>query len=190
MGEARKGGSDVLLLSHLEVLAEVLVTAPPVEVDHGETLVASDLMEVRVSHVVLDTVDGETTVTVHSSVHGVLLTISPSPVVDHLLLLVLDENPEDEAAVAVEHGHAPEESDAASLVERLSLPVHVAERVLEEAGNVLERSPSLGGVTRLLGRVNELAEIAISLLGKGSKRCKNISRKEVALTFRSCRRAR
>ena len=193
MSESRESWSLVVLLSHLEVFTEVLVSAPPVEVDHRQSLVSSHLMEVGISHVVLDTVHWETTITVHGSVHGVLLTNSPSPVVDHLLLLVLDENPEEETGPAVEDSHAPEESDTASLVEWLGLPVHVAERVLEEAGNVLERSPSLSSVTRLLGSVDKFAEIAISVLGKSSKKYKFNQYKTVAvkgLTCQSYRHAR
>ena len=46
VGEARHRGSDVVLLSHFEVLSEVLVSAPPVGPHHGDFLVSSDLMEV------------------------------------------------------------------------------------------------------------------------------------------------
>lgn len=35
-----------MLLAHLEVLSEVLVSAPPVEVNHVKTLVTSNLMEI------------------------------------------------------------------------------------------------------------------------------------------------
>ena len=38
--------SDAVLLSHFEVLSEVLVTAPPVGPDHVQLLVSPDLMEV------------------------------------------------------------------------------------------------------------------------------------------------
>ncbi len=40
-------------LSHVEVLSEVLISAPPVGVDHGGLLVLANLMEVGVSHIVL-----------------------------------------------------------------------------------------------------------------------------------------
>ena len=184
MGEARQGGSLVVLLSHLEVLAEVLVTAPPVQVDHRQSLVPSHLMEVRVPDIVLDAIDWEAAITVHGSVRSVLLTNSPAPVVNHLLLLVLDKDPEEEAGPAVEDGEAPEEADAALLVERLSLPVHVAERVFEEAGNVLERSPSLGSITRLLSRVHKLAEISISVFGECSAlEMKQLKLGEVGKTY-------
>jgi flagellar motor component MotA len=53
-------------------------------------------------------------------------------------------------------------------VERLHLPVDVAEGVLEEASDVLKGSPSLGLVTALLGLVDKLAEVAVRVLGQSS----------------------
>ena len=53
-------------------------------------------------------------------------------------------------------------------MEGLDLPVKVAHGVLEEAGNVLERSPSLGVVTRLSSLVHELAEVTIGVLSQSS----------------------
>ena len=44
--ETRESGSDAVAFSHLEVLSEVLVAAPPIGPDHIETLVAAGLMEV------------------------------------------------------------------------------------------------------------------------------------------------
>ena len=79
-------------LTHLEVLSEVLVTAPPVSMDHTESLVSADLMEVRVSKVVLVTIGGHTSVSVGTIVRLVVLTDTVSPMLDHLLLLVLDHN--------------------------------------------------------------------------------------------------
>ena len=93
---------DVLLLAHFEVLAEVLVTAPPVGVDHAETLVTANLMEVGVSHIVLDTIHRHPSVTVLSAVGLVDLADAPAPVVNHPLLLVLDHDVEEEAAPQVE----------------------------------------------------------------------------------------
>ena len=51
--EARSTGFDVVLFTHLEVLSEVLVSAPPVQVNSLNTLVSANLMEVRVTNVVL-----------------------------------------------------------------------------------------------------------------------------------------
>ena len=85
-----------MLLTHLKVLAEVLVTAPPVEMDHAETLVASNLMEVSIPDVVLDTIGWESPVTVEVAVSLVVLTDSEAPVLHHSLLLVLDHDVEEE----------------------------------------------------------------------------------------------
>lgn len=60
--ETGEGWLDAVLLSHFEVLSEVLVSAPPVGPDHIESLVSSDLMEVRVPNVVLLSICGESTV--------------------------------------------------------------------------------------------------------------------------------
>ena len=91
MVEAGEGGLNVMSLSHLEVLSEVLVSAPPVGVDHADSLVSSHLMEVRVSHVVLLTIGGETTVGVRVVVVLVVISNVPSPFGHHLLLLLLGE---------------------------------------------------------------------------------------------------
>ena len=52
MLESGESWLDSVSLSHLEVLSEVLVSAPPVSVDHGDSLVSSDLMEVGISHII------------------------------------------------------------------------------------------------------------------------------------------
>ena len=96
MVEARKTWFDVVSLSHFEVFAEVLVSAPPVEVDHTEALASQSLMEVRVAHVVLDLVDGHSPVFVTGVVVSVCLATFILPVLNHLLLFVLHQNPEQE----------------------------------------------------------------------------------------------
>jgi len=80
-------GSDAVALSHFEVLPEVLVAAPPVGPDHVEALVAADLMEVGVTHVVLLPVDGEAAVAMGGAVGLVGLTQAVAPVLDHAFLL-------------------------------------------------------------------------------------------------------
>ena len=62
MVESTHGWLHVVSLSHLEVLTEVLVSAPPVGMDHGHSLVSSDLMEVGVTHIVLLSIDWEPSV--------------------------------------------------------------------------------------------------------------------------------
>lgn len=76
-----------MLLSHLEVLSEVLVSAPPVSVDHVQLLLSADLMEVGVSHVVLLSVNGESAVVVLGRVHLVDLSNRVAPLLAHSLLL-------------------------------------------------------------------------------------------------------
>jgi len=85
--ETGEGGSDSVALSHLEVLSEVLIAAPPVGPDHVEALVTADLMEVGVAHVVLLSVDGEAAVSVGCAVRLVGLTQAVAPVLDHAFLL-------------------------------------------------------------------------------------------------------
>ena len=137
--------------------------------DHGEALVAAHLMEVGVSHVVLDTIGWETSVTDGLSVSLVSLANSVAPVLDHLLLLVLDNDIEEEAAPKVEDHEAPHEANAVLLVEGIHFPVEVSVWILDEASDVLEGSPSLRVVSWLLGIVHEFAEVAISVLGQRSK---------------------
>ena len=159
-----------MALSHLEVLPEVLVAAPPVGPDHVQALVAADLMEVGVAHVVLLAVDGEAAISVGGTVGLVGLTQSVAPVLDHALLLVLDHDPEEERGVEVEDQENPDETDAVLLVEGLYFPVEVAEGVLEESSNILEGSPLLCHITRLSSGGDEFSEVTISLLSKSSIR--------------------
>ena len=83
-------------LSHLEVLSEVLVSAPPVRVNHTDSLVPLLLMEVRVSNVVLLTVSRQTSIRVRVVVVLIVLTNMPSPLRDHILLLLLGQEVEHE----------------------------------------------------------------------------------------------
>ena len=166
--ESAQGWSDIVLLSHLEVFTEVLVSAPPVSVDHTETLASSDLMEVRVADVVLDSVDWESAVAMSSTVRLVGLTDSVSPMVDHLFLLILDHHPDDEGLVKVEDQKAVHESNTVLGMEWVNLPVGISDWVLEEASDVFERSPSLGIVTRLFSVVDKFSKVAVSILGQGS----------------------
>ena len=85
--EAGDRGSDAVALSHLEVLSEVLVAAPPVGPDHIQALVAAGLMEVRVAHVILLSVDWEAAVSVSCSVLLAHFTKSVAPVLNHAFFL-------------------------------------------------------------------------------------------------------
>ena len=94
--EALIGRTDVVLLSHLEVLAEVLVSAPPVGVDHADSLVSSNLMEVGVSNIVLLSIRWESSVGVRAVVMLVNLSDVPFPFGNHTFFLLLGEQVKDE----------------------------------------------------------------------------------------------
>ena len=85
-----------MLLAHLEIFAEVLVSAPPVSVDHTETLVSADLMEVSVADIVLMSISGHTSIGVSLAVFVVDFSNVPSPFLGHVLLLVFADNVEEE----------------------------------------------------------------------------------------------
>ena len=87
MVETGERWSDAVALSHLEVLSEVLVAAPPVGPDHIEALVAAGLMEVGVADVVLLSVDWEAAVSVACTVLLAHFTKSVAPVLKHAFFL-------------------------------------------------------------------------------------------------------
>ncbi len=91
MVEAADGWGDVVSLSHLEVLSEVLVSAPPVSVDHGDSLVSSNLMEVGISHVVFLVISWHSSIRVWGVVMLVDLSNVPLPLGDHRFLLFLSD---------------------------------------------------------------------------------------------------
>ena len=94
--EATESWLDFMSLSHLEVLSEVLVSAPPVGVDHAHSLISPHLMEVRVSHIVLLAVCWKTSIRVRVIVVPVVITNMPSPLRHHVLFLLLSEQVEHE----------------------------------------------------------------------------------------------
>ena len=102
VSESGKAGPDVVLLAHFEILAEVLITAPPVQVDHAQALVPSNLMEVGVADVVLFTIGRETAISYSHGVPLVGLTQMPAPVLNHPLFLVFNHGVEEEALVQME----------------------------------------------------------------------------------------
>ena len=85
MIESRHGGGHVVLLSHIEVLPEDLISAPPVGVDHRDSLVFELLMEVRVSQVVFVSMSWEPPIRCRIAIMLVVLTNMPSPVSNHVL---------------------------------------------------------------------------------------------------------
>ena len=88
--------ANIVLLSHLEVLPEVLVSAPPVGVDHTETLVSANLMEVSVADIVLMSIGRHTSVRVSLVMLVVGFSNVPSPFGSHVFLLVFADNVEEE----------------------------------------------------------------------------------------------
>jgi hypothetical protein len=169
MLETRVGRTDVVSLSHFEVLAEVLISAPPVSVDHTETLVSADLMEVSVSHIILMSISGHTSVGVSLAVFVVDFSNVPSPFLGHVLLLVFADNVEEERLVQVVAHKNPDDSNSVLSTVGVGFPVHVTNGVLEESSNVLEGSPSLSFISRFLLVVNKFGEITVSFFSESSK---------------------
>ena len=91
MIEPRKSWFDIVSLSHLEVLSEVLVSAPPVSVDHGDSLVSSDLMEVGISHIIFLVISRHSSIRVWGVVMLVNLSNMPLPLSNHRLLLFFSD---------------------------------------------------------------------------------------------------
>ena len=168
VSEAGNSRSDIMLLAHLEVLTEVLVTAPPVSVDHVETLVTSNLMEVGIPNIVLDAIDRVSSIAMRSIVGRVALANSIAPMLNHSLFLVLYHDPEKETVPKMPGDHAPKESNAVLLVEWINLPVKVSERVFSETSQIFEGPPPLGIVEWFLGVVNKLAKISVCIFGESS----------------------
>ena len=166
--ETSFAGTDVVLLAHFEVLPEVLVAAPPVGVDHAETLVAAGLVEVGVAKVVLVAIGREASVAVGRAVEVVRVTDAVAVVGAHLLLLVLDEHVLNAREVKVVGEEKPHKANTVLVVEGLHLPVDVAEGVLKEARDVLERTPFLGLVLGLARVLDKLADVAVVLAGQSS----------------------
>ena len=91
MIEATDCWLHIVSLSHVEVLSEVLISAPPVGVDHACLLISSDLMEVGISHIVLLSISWESSVGVRAIVMLVGLSNGPLKFSDHTFFLLLGE---------------------------------------------------------------------------------------------------
>ena len=91
MFESREAWLDSVSFSHLEVFSEVLVSAPPISVDHADSLVSSNLMDVGVSNVVLLSIRWESSVGVRRIVMLVNLSNMPFPLSNHTFFLLLSE---------------------------------------------------------------------------------------------------
>ena len=93
--------TDIVLLTHFKVLTEVLVTAPPVGIDHAESLVAADLVEVGVTNIILNAIGWVTDLAVCWAVVLINLSDSVAPVGSHVLLFVFNHNVQKEGVVQV-----------------------------------------------------------------------------------------
>jgi len=160
--EARVGRANAFVLAHLEVFTEVLVTAPPVSVDHVKALVTECLMEVRVADVVLNAISGEAAAGTLGGVSGVGLSNTVSEVLNHFFLLVLNHNVEEERRVKMIDNKDPQETNTVLAVERIDLPVSVGNWVLEEPRNVFKCAPLLSLITGLVSVGNKFVEVTIS----------------------------
>ena len=168
MVEAGVARSDVVFFAHLEVLAEVLVSAPPVGHHSGCSLVSALLMEVRVSHSVLFDVVWHGTVLFDLVVLIRCLSLSPSVHLAAAFLLHLGVQIEEEGS-----DHSPTEQEVHELhasigVEWLDFPVNVSDWVFLEARDVLKDSPFLGFISWFSCILDEFCEVTVSLSRKSS----------------------
>lgn len=154
--------------SHIEVLSEVLISAPPVGVDHADSLISSNLMEVGVSNVVLLSISWESSIGMRGVVVLVDLSDVPFPFGDHALLLLLGQKIKHEGLVQMPDQENVDNSNSVLVGKGGNFPEGVTEWIFEEPREVLECSPLLGHVSWLLGLGNELGVITISLLGQSS----------------------
>lgn len=168
--ESGHGWLDAVSLSHVEVLSEVLVSAPPVGVDHRDSLISSNLMEVGVSNVVLLSIGWESSIGMWGVVVLVDFSDVPLPLGDHALLLLLSQKIKHEGLVQVPDQEYVDNSDSILVSKSSNFPEGVTEWVLEESSEVFECSPFLCHVSWLLGLSNELSVITIGLLSQGSNR--------------------
>ena len=165
--EVLRRGPDVVLLTHLEVLAEVLVSAPEVEVHHASALVPEGLVEVGVAQVVLvPVVRHSLGVDVRVVVVGLGSNVAPAFKARILLGLAVLGN----QVVLVEHVEQVNVQDSDAVVARkdVCLPIDVAWKVFDGSHGVLEPSPLLGFVAGLLGLRHEFTEVTISLTDQRS----------------------
>ena len=164
--EAAEGWADIVPLSHLEVLSKVLVSAPPVGVDHADSLISSHLMEVGVSHIVLLAISWKTSVGVRVIIVSIVFTNVPSPLRDHVLLLLFGKKVKHERLIQMENEQHVEKSDSVLILKGGNFPEGIAEWILEEPGNVFEGSPSLSVISWFGSLVHEFAEITVSFFSE------------------------
>ena len=88
-----------MFLSHFEVLSEVLISAPPIGMDHTDLLVLPHLMEIGISDIILLPVGGEPSVGMGGIVMLIDFSDMPLPSRDHALLLLLSNKTHNERLI-------------------------------------------------------------------------------------------
>ena len=120
-------------LSHVEVLSEVLVSAPPVGVDHADSLISSDLMEVRVSDVVLLSISWESSIRMWWGIPLVYFTNVPFPLGNHGLFLLFSEKIENKGLIKMPEEENIYNSDSILITESCDFPEGISKWILEES---------------------------------------------------------
>ena len=163
MSEASLCWSDSVLLSHSEVLSEVLVSGPPVEHDEIHLLLSGLLMEIRISHIILLSISWEPLSILRRALSIRDHACSVVPIVDHVLLGRLHVRVGDERRIHLPYEDGPDDSDPVGVGERGHLPVNIAERILDEPGDVSEHSVLLSIVSGFSGLVLRGVRLSIGL---------------------------
>lgn len=158
----------IMSLSHIEVLSEVLISAPPICMNHACLLISSDLMEVRVSNVVLLSISWESSIRMWSGIPLVDLTNVPFPLGDHWLFLLFGKEIQNEWLIEVPDEENVYNSDSILITESCDFPEGISKWIFEESCDILEGSPFLGHVSWLSSFGDELCEITIGLFDKSS----------------------
>lgn len=81
---------------------------------------------------------------------------------------MLNGDPEEERLVQMPDKEEPDESNSVLHDKGLNFPVGISEGILEESSDVLECSPFLGHISGFSSGSDELGEVTIGLLSKGS----------------------
>ena len=155
-------------LSHVEILSEVLVSAPPICVDHSDFLVSSDLMEVCVSHVVFVTVSWETSVRVGAVIMFVDFSNVPFPLGNHIFFFLFCKQIQHEGLIKMEYKEHVYNSYSVLTWKICNFPKSVPEWIFEKSGNVFKRSPFLSHISWFACSLNEFSEISICFLSESS----------------------
>ena len=92
---------------------------------------------------------------------SVCLADSVPPMLDHLLLLMFDQHPEEERLIEMECKNRVHEAEAVLIVEWLNLPVSVSNWILEEASDIFKGPPFLSIISWLFRCVSEFGQISI-----------------------------